>query len=40
MDSRLTDLAKKPIGRLLWDYSLPAVVGMVVMSLYLSLIHI
>lgn len=34
MDSRLTDLAKKPIGRLLWDYSLPAVVGMVVMSLY------
>lgn len=34
MDSRLTDLAHKPIGRLLWDYSLPAVVGMVVMSLY------
>ena len=34
MDTRLTDLAQKPIGRLLWDYSLPAVVGMVVMSLY------
>ncbi len=33
-DTRLSDLAHKPIGRLLWDYSLPAVVGMVVMSLY------
>lgn len=33
-DTRLSDLAHKPIGRLLWDYSTPAVVGMVVMSLY------
>lgn len=31
---RLTELASAPVGRLLWKYSLPAVVGMVVMSLY------
>lgn len=30
----VTELATRPIGRLLWEYSLPAVVGMVVMSLY------
>lgn len=33
-DRRLTELATGSIGRLLWRYSLPAVVGMVVMSLY------
>lgn len=33
-DKRLTDLATRPVGRLLWQYSLPAVVGMLVMSLY------
>ena len=31
---RLARLASAPVGRLLWDYSLPAVVGMLVMSLY------
>lgn len=31
---KLKELATRPIGRLLWEYSLPAVVGMVVMSLY------
>lgn len=31
---RLDDLATKPIGRLLWQYSLPSVVGMLVMALY------
>lgn len=31
---RLGRLATAPVGRLLWDYSLPAVVGMLVMSLY------
>ena len=31
---RLTELAKAPIGRLLWKYSLPAVTGIVVMSVY------
>ena len=30
----LNDLATRPIGRLLWDYSLPGVVGMLVMALY------
>ena len=30
----LNELATKPIGRLLWDYSLPGVVGMLVMALY------
>lgn len=36
MDSkeRLNDLANKPIGSLLWQYSLPSVVGMLVMALY------
>lgn len=30
----LDALANRPIGRLLWEYSLPAVVGMLVMALY------
>ncbi|MCH5347437.1 MAG: MATE family efflux transporter, partial [Muribaculaceae bacterium] len=30
----LTQLATAPVGRLLWQYSLPAVVGMLVMALY------
>lgn len=30
----LNALATKPVGRLLWQYSLPAVAGMVVVSLY------
>ena len=33
-DAKLNELAMRPIGRLLWDYSLPAVVGMLVMALY------
>ena len=33
-DTRLEDLARRPVGRLLWEYSLPAVVGMLVMSAY------
>lgn len=32
--SKLQDLAHRPVGRLLWEYSLPAVVGMLVMALY------
>lgn len=32
--SKLQDLAQRPVGRLLWEYSLPAVVGMIVMALY------
>ncbi|MDE7396159.1 MAG: MATE family efflux transporter [Muribaculum sp.] len=31
---RLQALATRPVGRLLWEYSLPAVAGIVVMSLY------
>lgn len=31
---RLDDLANRSVGRLLWEYSLPAVAGIVVMSLY------
>lgn len=31
---RLYKLATRPVGRLLWEYSLPAVVGMLVMALY------
>lgn len=34
MNSRLEHLAKRPVGRLLLEYSLPAVVGMLVMSAY------
>lgn len=34
MSKQLTELTDKPVGRLLWSYSLPAVVGMLVMSLY------
>ena len=30
----LRELSAMPIGRLLWKYSLPAVVGMLVMQLY------
>lgn len=33
-DERLKALATRPVGRLLWEYSLPAVVGMLVMALY------
>lgn len=32
--SNLNDLATRPIASLLWEYSLPAVVGMIVMALY------
>ena len=32
--NNLDTLATKPVGRLLWQYSLPAVVGMLVMALY------
>lgn len=31
---RLKELDTAPVGRLLWKYSLPAIVGMVVMSIY------
>jgi putative MATE family efflux protein len=34
MQAKLSEIENKPVGRLLWEYSLPAVVGMVVMSLY------
>ena len=34
MDDKLNSLATRPVGRLLWEYSLPAVVGMLVMALY------
>lgn len=30
----MTLLATRPVGRLLWEYSLPAIVGMLVMALY------
>lgn len=33
-EKRLKEMAIRPIGRLLWQYSLPAVVGMLVMALY------
>lgn len=33
-DRRLVEMATRPMGRLLWQYSLPAVVGMLVMALY------
>ncbi|MBD5232982.1 MAG: MATE family efflux transporter [Bacteroidales bacterium] len=33
-DDKLKELAERPIGRLLWEYSLPAVIGMLVMALY------
>lgn len=32
--TRLTELAELPVGKLLWRYSIPAVVGIVVMQLY------
>ena len=31
---RLRELATRPVGRLLWKYSLPGVVGMLVQALY------
>lgn len=33
-NDNITELATRPIGKLLWEYSIPAIVGMVVMSLY------
>lgn len=33
-EEKLRELSSAPVGRLLWQYSLPAVVGMVVMALY------
>lgn len=33
-EARLTELKEAPIGRLLWLYSIPAIVGVVVMQLY------
>ncbi len=33
-EDKLNELATRPVGRLLWEYSLPAVVGMLVMALY------
>ena len=32
----LQELQNAPVGRLLWKYSLPAVVGMLVMSLFVK----
>ncbi|MBR5101961.1 MAG: MATE family efflux transporter [Muribaculaceae bacterium] len=32
--SRLNELDKAPVGKLLWKYSVPAVVGIVIMSIY------
>ena len=32
--SGINELATEPVGRLLWKYSLPSVVGMTVASLY------
>lgn len=34
MNSRLEHLGTRPVGRLLWEYSLPAVIGMIVVSAY------
>lgn len=31
---RLVQLATRPVGRLLWQYSLPSIAGMLIMSLY------
>ncbi|MDE6135466.1 MAG: MATE family efflux transporter, partial [Muribaculaceae bacterium] len=33
-EEKLGQLAVRPVGRLLWEYSLPAVIGMLVMALY------
>lgn len=33
-DDKLEALAHRPVGRLLWEYSLPAVIGMLVQALY------
>lgn len=32
--NNINGLATRPVGRLLWEYSLPAVVGMIVVSIY------
>ena len=32
--NNLSELDKAPVGKLLWKYSVPAVVGIVVMSIY------
>lgn len=34
LQGNLSELESRPVGRLLWHYSLPAVVGMLVMALY------
>lgn len=34
MTKKLTELSTRPVGRLLWEYSLPAVIGMLVMAMY------
>ena len=34
MQNDIEKLATRPVGRLLWEYSLPAVIGMLVMALY------
>ena len=34
MDTNLEALVHRPVGRLLWEYSLPAVIGMLVTALY------
>lgn len=33
-DATLLELEQKPMGRLLWQYSLPAIIGMAAMSIY------
>ena len=33
-DPKLLELEQKPMGRLLWQYSLPAIIGMAAMSIY------
>ncbi len=33
-NAKLTELATRPLGKLLWEYSMPAVVAMLVMQLY------
>ena len=33
-NAKLNELATRPLGRLLWEYSMPAVVAMLVMQLY------
>lgn len=33
-NEKLKELAIRPVGRLLWEYSMPAIVGMLVMAIY------